>query len=158
MSLLKHIQNYPKGHHPIVERLLSGLLVVWCVALVYANLHYRPGNAYFKLALAGFLGLILLWGVLSSIQNWMYYQGKDKNHPLDERQNQERFRVYFRSYLFLTFFLGLAAIAVQNNTFNVRTLLEQSEGSLIGITILWICFAIPPILGAWRKGPSYLFK
>ncbi len=151
MTLFKNIKQLQRERHTLVERLLSVFLVLASVVYIIASLHSKSGNASAGIAALASFCFIASFSALGWVQNWVYYTAEDKKRPLDERQYKQRLRIYYRSFFIVAVLFGLSIIAIMTNTLGIRDLLGSTDSSFLGAAMIWICYAIPSILGAWTK-------
>lgn len=157
-------ENYT--HSPIAKT-LALLLVVTIVLSTYAavkSLYFNPMSdnfsdrfVYENLAtIVGFGGIVLTC-ILSAVQKDIYWVTRRKMIKLDERQIQERQRVFETSYKFGVIIIFISVVQLCGTADNLPTILannnQQVPGHLywIGINLVVALLALPLLVAAYKK-------
>jgi hypothetical protein len=143
--------------------LVLGLLIL-CVYTAIKSLWYGPLDdnwgdrfVYENIATgAGFTAIVSLF-FLSALQKNIFWVTGKRVAALDERQRQERYRIFEKSYRMAIIVLLLAASIFLPTIHNIPAIMANNYGAVPGHlywlpgSIILFFFALPLVLASWKK-------
>lgn len=150
---LKKLKRLPETPHKTVEKILAVCLVLFAALSFVICLPQKTDVAFSKSSVVGtvFYGLFLLCFFALGWLQGQVYQTPDKKHSLDERQMQQRLRIYYISFFVLVLLAGAFLMVLNANLFGITERLYASPSGFLGSLAIWFGIAIPSVVAAWVK-------